>query len=102
MRKMRFFQENLYISADLRSKTVEAYSKEEKLDLSMLAGDPTAFIKPLEIGVDDTEPLKKEIDSFLSAVSGETSPAVTGAQALEALKIAEMVLDSVRKGRSKG
>jgi predicted dehydrogenase len=95
MRKMRFFQENLYISADLRRKTVEAYSRTDDLDPVSLADDPTAFIKPLRIDVDDREPLKKEIDSFLDAAMGKNDPVVTGGQALEALRVAEMVLGEI-------
>lgn len=98
LRKMRFFQENLYVSADLRGKTVEAFRRAEGVDLGDLGGDPTAFIRPVEVAIDDREPLAKEIYSFLDAATGGSSPAVTGADGLEALKVAEMILDRIRTG----
>ena len=91
LRKIRFFQENMYISADLREKRVEAFEKARDVTLETLARDPTAFIRPVPVTIDDTEPLLKEIGSFIAAVQGNGEPVVTGEQGLEALRIAEEV-----------
>ncbi len=98
LRKVRFFQENLYISADFREKKVEAFSKSDDLSMVELSADPRAFIREFDVEVDQSEPLRLEIESFLDAVRKGTTPEVTGRQALEALKIAERILESIEKG----
>ncbi|MCK4538620.1 MAG: Gfo/Idh/MocA family oxidoreductase [Candidatus Krumholzibacteria bacterium] len=95
LRKVRFFQENMYISADFRAKEIEAYSRADNVSMDILAGDPTAFIKPVKTEVDKSEPLKNEIESFVNAVRTGTEPVVTGEQALEALKMAEKILSCI-------
>ncbi|MBU8920458.1 MAG: Gfo/Idh/MocA family oxidoreductase [Bacteroidales bacterium] len=95
LRKVRFFQENMYISADFRAKEIEAYSRAENISMETLAGDPTAFIRPVDTEIDKSEPLKNEIESFVNAVRTGTEPVVTGKQALEALKMAEKILSCI-------
>lgn len=97
LRKIRFFQENLYVSADLKEKSVEAFKKTEGVGIESLAADPTAFIRRLPVDVDRSEPLGKEIGSFISAVRGVGEPVVTGEQALRALRVAEDVLEKIRE-----
>jgi predicted dehydrogenase len=97
LRKMRFFEENLYVSADLRARSVEAYGKAADVPLEELASDPMAFIRPVAAEVDDGEPLMKEIHSFIEAAQAEHGPVVTGEQGLSALETAEMILDRLRK-----
>lgn len=99
LRKMRFFQENLYVSADLRAKTVEAFRRAEGIDIERLGDDPTAFIRPVEVKIDGGEPLAKEIHSFLGAVADRSRPVVSGADGLEALRVAETILDRLHTGR---
>lgn len=98
LRKIRFFQDRMYISADLREKRVEAFEKAKDVTLDTLAEDPTAFIRRVPVDIDMTEPLLKEISSFVEAVRGGTEPLVTGEQALEALRIAEEVQRSIGEG----
>jgi predicted dehydrogenase len=99
MRKMRFFEENLYVSADLRARSVEAFRKDADVDVAALALDPMAFIRPIDAAVDDGEPLMKEINSFIEAAMGVHEPVVPGEQALRALETAEMILDRLGKDR---
>jgi predicted dehydrogenase len=99
LRKMRFFEENLYVSADLRARSVEAFGKAEDVQVEELASDPMAFVSPIGVAVDDGEPLMKEIYSFIEAAQGMHGPVVTGEQALSALEIAEMILERLRKDR---
>jgi len=68
LRKIRFFQENLYVSVDLRGKTVDAFRRADGIDVGRIGGDPTAFIRPVDVTIDTGEPLAKEIHSFLAAV----------------------------------
>ena len=102
LRKMRFFEENLYVSADLRARSVEAFGKAVDVPAEELASDPMAFIRPVGAPVDDGEPLMKEIYSFIEAAQGKHEPVVTGDQALCALETAEMILERLRKDRPDG
>lgn len=95
LRKIRFFRENLYVSVDLRGRTVEAFSRAEEVDPQTLADDPRAFIRPIDVAVDTSEPLVREIASFIAAVRTGTEPVVTGADGLAALRIAEMILERI-------
>jgi predicted dehydrogenase len=99
LRKMRFFEENLYVSADLRARSIEAFGKAPDVPVEKLAADPMAFIRPVGAEVDDGEPLMKEIYSFIEAAQGIHEPVVPGAQGLRALETAEMILDRLRKDR---
>jgi predicted dehydrogenase len=102
LRKIRFFEENLYVSADLKARSVEAFGKSVDVPIEELAADPLAFVKPIVVEIDDGEPLMKEIYSFIAAVQGKHAPAVTGEEALGALEVAEMILDRLRKDRPAG
>lgn len=99
LRKVRFFQEKIYVSADFRAKEIEAFSKSDDVSMETLAKDPRAFIKKLDVKVDKSEPLKMEIESFLGAVQNGSAPEVTGQEALDALMIAERILDCIKKDR---
>lgn len=101
LRKIRFFQENMYISVDLREKHVEAFEKALDVSLETLSRDPTAFIHHIPIEVDTTEPLLKEITAFIAVVRGDAEPLVTGEQGLEALRIAEEVQRSIGEHRER-
>ncbi len=94
-RKIRIFQENLYVSADLRRKSVEAFAKSDDFDPGELDADPTRFIKRVDAEIDESEPLMKEISSFLESVGGGMRPAVTGEEALRALQVAETIMEKI-------
>lgn len=95
MRKMRIFQKDLYISADLREKTIEAFTTPGDIDIEKADRDPLSFIKPLDIEIDRTEPLRKEIDSFVDSVKSGRDPVVTGEDGAAALELAEKILKQV-------
>jgi predicted dehydrogenase len=92
MRKIRFFQENMYISADLGAKTVEAFEKSPEASLADIAANPLAFIRKVPAEVDKGEQLVKEIASFVSAVTGGSEPVVSGRDGLRALRVADEIL----------
>ena len=93
LRKIRFFQENRYVSIDLRGRTVEAFERAGGVAETELAGDPTAFIRPLAVDVSTEEPLRREIASFVVAAGSGKEPRVTGEHGLAALGVAERILD---------
>lgn len=100
LRKIRFFQENLYLSVDLRRREIEAYERREGSGAAGTVTDPIEAIRRLDIPVDGGEPLRKEIESFLRAVGGGGGPRVSGRDGLEALKVAEAILESIEGKRS--
>ena len=95
MRKIRFFQENLYVSVDLRRRKVEAFERSDQFD----ASDPASAIRQLDIQVDDGEPLRKEIESFMRAVREGGEPEVNGEAGLRALQVAEEILENIEADR---
>jgi len=99
LRKIRFFQENLYISVDLRGRRVEAFERTREFDASDRIVDPISAIRRLDIHVDEGEPLRKEIESFLRTVREGGEPQVTGREGLRALQVAEEILESIEGER---
>jgi len=100
LRKIRFFEESRYVSVDLREKSVDAFEKTGELDPSAPLLDPMKLIRAIPVEVDRSEPLRKEIASFLDAVAGGAPPGVSGEEGLAALSVAELVLASAAKTRS--
>jgi predicted dehydrogenase len=101
LRKIRFFEEHRYVSADLREKSVEAYELAGPFVPGSVPADPASLIRPVAVAVDMTEPLRKEIDAFLAAISGGGEPPVTGEAGLAALDVAEKILERVAESRSR-
>jgi len=100
LRKIRFFQEDRYVSVDLREKSLEAFERVGDLDPAAPIIDPTKLIRRITVDVDRSEPLRKEIVSFLDAVAGRAAPPVSGEDGLAALGIAELVLERIAGARS--
>jgi len=88
VRKLRFFQPNDYVSID--------YSRQEMLVLKLrksetgeLNIDGDRLCEPPE------EPLKLELESFLSAVRHRTTPEVSGEDGRRALKVAQEIVKKI-------
>ena len=100
LRKIRFFEENRYVSVDLREKSIEAFEKTGDFEAAGEVLDPGLIIRSIPVTVDQSEPLRKEIVSFLAAVRGEAGPAVSGEEGVAALGVAERVLESIARNWS--
>ena len=100
LRKIRFFQENLYVSVDLRGRKVEAFERSGEFASGDQVADPISAIQQLDLHVDEGEPLRKEIESFLRTVREGGEPQVTGREGLRALQVAETILESIEEERS--
>jgi predicted dehydrogenase len=96
LRKIRFFQENLYVSADLRTKEVEAYRKRKDWTNGKIDSDPFSFVESIPVRISTYEPLALEIQSFIDTVKGKSVPSVSGEEGLRALLAAERVLESIQ------
>jgi len=90
VRKIRVFQPDTYISLDYASQELTLY---RRLPADRAAPSPQlARIVKEEVAVEKEEPLRLEIASFVSAVRHRTRPEVSGAEAVEALRLASQIL----------
>jgi predicted dehydrogenase len=85
VRKVRLFSSDSYISIDTREQEVKGYR---------LAG---RSIQPLEIAVVKKEPLRAELESFLSCVRDRRRPIVSGEDGLAAVALARRVAAAIEE-----
>jgi predicted dehydrogenase len=108
-RKIRVFSEQAYLSLDYQKKSGIAIKKDANLDLLKLARERKAEdlaqlagtdfgsmvkVEPLEI--DDIEPLRAELQSFLRAVRTGGPPEVSAEDGIAALELAEQIVAACR------
>ncbi len=109
-RKIRVFSDQAYLSLDYQKKNGIAVKKDANLDLlkfarernaedlSQLAGtDFSSMVKVEPLQIDDVEPLRAELQSFLSSVRTGEPPEVSAADGLAALELAEGIVAACRK-----
>lgn len=108
-RKIRVFSEQAYLSLDYGKKSGIAVKKDANLDLLKLAREQHAddlsqlagvdfgsmvSVEPLEI--DDVEPLKAELESFVRSITTGEPPAVSGEDGAAAVELAEQIITASR------
>ncbi|MHC4674846.1 MAG: Gfo/Idh/MocA family oxidoreductase [Planctomycetota bacterium] len=114
-RKIRVFSEESYLSLDYQKKSGIAIKKAANLDLlklareqhaddlSQLAGvDFGSMVKVEPLQIDDVEPLRAELQSFLEAVRTGKTPEVSAEDGVAAVELAEQIIDRSRKHRWEG
>jgi predicted dehydrogenase len=89
IRKMRFFQPHDYVAVDY----VTRYAAISSLDPFGASGRPGVAHRRLE--VEDVEPLRAEIESFLVAAESRVAPPITGEDGRRALALALRVNESI-------
>ncbi len=90
VRKLRIFQQESYLSIDCAEQEVQYYY------LVREEGENPRIQREL-LAVEKDEPLKKEILSFLSSLTGEKPPEVPGEDGRKALKLAFEIRNRMRK-----
>ena len=99
LRKVRFFQDDSYISVDLLGKAVNILKR--KMDFADMASLDPNDIRPDELvdvivpQVEDREPLMLELLDFVLSVRGEKKPEVTGEAGLRALVVADQIVSDI-------
>jgi len=94
MRKIRIFASDAYVSTDYSAQEVIIYRKKP--------GEMEANVTPMEmidiepLDVHKEEPLKRELESFVTCVRERKRPLVSGEDALAALRLAQRVMDAIR------
>jgi predicted dehydrogenase len=91
VRKIRIFQRDAYLSVDYAAQEVERWR------LVKTNGRPPA-IDGGKLEVAQEEPLKRELADFVAAVHEKRAPAVTGADGLRALELAQRITDAMKQG----
>jgi predicted dehydrogenase len=90
-RKIRFFQENAYLSVDYAAQEVEMYRLTRAAD-----GHPTIEGGKLEVAQE--EPLKRELADFLGAVRDRRRPVVAGEDGRRAIVLAQRITERMAAG----
>ena len=100
MRKLRIFQRNGYLSLDLAAGTGEMYRLKKDMDLAALAKSAQsieAFVEKVPIDAPEGEPLKLELESFVSALRGESPIAVSAEDGRDALSVALRIVHDIER-----
>lgn len=93
IRKTRFYQTNSYVVLDYGTKFASLTS------LNPEAVHPLLGISINRLEVDDVEPLRAEINSFLYAIQNNANPPITGHDGRRALELAIGVLERIDSHR---
>ncbi len=109
-RKIRIFAPMGYLSMDYQAKTGVAIKLADNLDLIRMAKERNfedlsqmqsldfgSMVKIEPLVVDDVEPLKAEIESFLDSVRTGSTAAVSAEDGYAAVELAERITTSIRE-----
>ncbi len=109
-RTIRVFSEDAYLSMDFGRKTGIAVTKDANLDILKMAregkfedlsqmknSDFGSMVKVEPLLIDDTEPLRAELTSFLGALRTGSHPEVSGEEGVAAVRMASEIVDSLQK-----
>jgi predicted dehydrogenase len=91
VRKIRFFQRDVYVSVDYAAQEAEVWRLVPK------AGQMPG-IEGGKLDVVREEPLRRELDDFVAAIRERRAPVVTGEQGRAALELAERVVERMEMG----
>jgi len=92
VRKIRIFQRDSYLSIDYAAQEVERWRLVRK--------DGTRpVIDGGKLEVPQEEPLKRELADFVAAVREQRSPAVSGADGMRALELAQRISSAMESAR---
>lgn len=110
-RKMRIFCANSYISLDhiaktgLRIKYRDGFDRKD-IDFEQMAQLEeqqgtfpifTRYFNIDQLSIPSKEPLKMELESFVSCVKEDTEPVVTGEHGLQAIEIAQQITTDIQR-----
>lgn len=107
-RRIRVFCDTAYLSLDFQRKSGVAITRDANLDIISLARDKNlddlAQLANLDFGkmvhveplvIDDVEPLRAELESFLDSVRKGTPPAVSAEDGVAAVRLASQIVDAI-------
>ncbi|MCD9631235.1 gfo/Idh/MocA family oxidoreductase, partial [Tenacibaculum maritimum] len=101
MRKSRFFQRDAYISVDFLEKKAEVVRMkdvpENPDEFAMILQNAEGIKKQIYFDNPNVTPnnaILEELESFADAINNDRTPVVSLKQGTEALRIAQMIIDS--------
>ena len=97
-RKIRIFQRSGYLSLDLAAGTGEFFRLRSDIDplaVRSAPADITAFVDRIKLDAPDGEPLKLELESFVTALKGDGPVVVTGEEGRLALGVALRIVKEI-------
>lgn len=108
MRKSRFFQKDAYISVDFLNKEMEVVQMEDvkgesspyDMIMEMGEGKPSKKILFDKPDIKTSNAILEELRSFAQAINNNTSPIVSIEDGLNALDVAERVLEKLKMNGS--
>jgi predicted dehydrogenase len=89
VRKVRFFQPDMYVSVDYQAQELEVWRLEHT------AGADRPAIQGGKMPVQQAEPLARELDDFIGAIQERRAPLVTGLDGRRALELATKVAEAI-------
>ena len=89
LRKMRLFQEHLYLSVDFLSRQGIVYRRANGTDVESLVQEEL-------IQAGDEDSLKRELQAFVQAIQTGTPGGVSGEEGLAALELVHAIVHSIR------
>jgi predicted dehydrogenase len=99
-RKIRIFQQSGYLSLDLGAGTGEFFRLRKDIDpLAVKAGpvDIAAYVDRIPLEAPDGEPLRLELESFVTALRDEGPVVVTGEEGRLALRVALRIVNEIER-----
>ena len=84
-RKFRIFQDNQYISIDFGERTIKL--------ITSIGGN----LEESSLAFEKSDALKEELSSFIFSIRNNTPCEVSGEDGVEALKLAEKILDDITR-----
>jgi predicted dehydrogenase len=111
-RRLRVFSETAYLSLDYQRKSGIAITRDANLDVLALAKDKKLddladmanvdfgqLVKVEPLVMDDVEPLRAELESFLDSVRSGKPPAVSAEDGVEAVRLATQIVAAIQAHR---
>jgi predicted dehydrogenase len=99
-RKIRIFQQSGYLSLDLAAGTGDFFRLRSDIDPLTIRSAPAdilAFVDRIKLDAPDGEPLKLELESFVSALRGKSAVVVTGEEGRMALGVALRIVKEIER-----
>jgi predicted dehydrogenase len=95
VRKMRIFQRNTYISLDFHRRALEVVRLIKKNGGTPHVDSQDSFFSMDRRVIEEAEPLKAELTSFIESIRTGKRPGVTGEDGRNALLVASRILEEI-------
>jgi len=95
-RKIRLFQKDAYVSVDFTSQEITVIQQNSKKDDGLIPG-----MEIKQLCFTKADALEDEIKSFVQSVVNRKTPQVTGQMGRDALKIALIIMEQIKKSVSR-